>query len=327
VYQGQLVIFIHTALNTASGADVPNNQSLGPLTLHWKIRMKEAAEKNQNVGNADQHNQPTSPSAANPLGWGTTSALQSTIASWSTLQFPSRFGNTGYYVTMPIGVFEFTMAVYFTTAPTADTYFDYVGDVAGIKSLNSGATHPGATNSVNNNVQFVWVRLSCSVPGEYQIFHIHGTGGGGTYTAAQFGIRVMPESDTTLLKHRDHIIRSLAHAKLHNSMTSATLVKKEIRSALQRAGLPGAEEEKEDPIVAKIQRRLEELRQVPVTKKRLEDSEQISWRKRLDQVSVEEDWSPLHDEPSPREMRYLRGSEREEKKAPKSNSRAPSLKS
>jgi hypothetical protein len=248
IQQGQLVIFTHTPMQRSGGVNYPIN--LGPLTLRWKCRFKEAAERNQLLGNADCHRISSGGNLTNPLNWssGTSSTaakLQASLLPWSTLEAPSFQNTTGASTLdflLPVGSYSATLAMQATAAgASAPAWSPYLTSQSGYQLID-GYFDGLPASSTGNLV--CYVRFNVTTAGTYHIFlYNNASQSGWTITNAQLLLVPVP-TDQTLLSHKNTKIRSLAWAKVRDGSATEDKIEKAVSRALIQAGVT-KEEKKE----------------------------------------------------------------------------------
>jgi hypothetical protein len=164
VQQGWLVIFVHTVdQGTLSGGAM----SLGPLLLKWKIKLREASERQQYEGQEDLHEitqTGTGAATLNPFSWTSARELQSTLDPSSTLEIETEWsGGSALRFFLPAGIFEVRLNVGFTTLGASGQEWDASCNAGYGKVLNSDT---GLVNSsiASGTTLIAWARISVTNP-------------------------------------------------------------------------------------------------------------------------------------------------------------------
>jgi len=263
LFQGQIAIFVHTAIS-ADTATISFPISLGPLTLRWKVRMKEAAEKNQVVGNADYHNT-ASGAVTNPLNWSAAVTKQSSIAAWSTLGVDTMATGGIMYAQLPPGYYMALLTVNYSATGAADWGWNASAsatDYTVISSVN-GATFTKLSGGAMS--QNAWVHFKVTgagtnaATGLFALFQSTGTSTGWTYSSGQFHLIAMPIGENTFLLHRDPTIRSLAFCRTRDGADAKEALRKQVAEELKAYGIERKEKKGEDVHLKRIEARHREL--------------------------------------------------------------------
>jgi hypothetical protein len=223
--------------------------------------LKEAAEKNQMVGQADYHRVVSGGTVANPLNWSTTEKLQATLATWSTMQIPTQYTSTGVgnmFYRLPIGVYDFYLFVDLGGAGASTPQWSgYATAQTGYNILDN-AYQIGINGT--NTIIFCWVRAQVTQPGLFQVF-VYNNAATSTWTIANARSTVvpMPVNDTSLLMHKDFKIRSLAWSKIRDGSAAQNRIENAVERALIASGVKKKEETKENKYDVLIQQRHDEL--------------------------------------------------------------------
>lgn len=238
--QGQLVIAVHTPVADSNGVSA-NAISLGPLILHWKLKLKEAAELNEIEGTEDFYIV-NSGNVANPLNFSNTYKVQSGLNSTSDLLFKSQYGAPStYFWELPIGQYEFDLAVNYSITGVAVPQWVAAAAAPGIVFMNSYGSQ--AITSSTFQTQIVIARVNVTTAGSYQIWGISGTNTGCSYLSANARVSLLPSGATSLLRHPSYVVRSLAFCRLRDT-TQQSLVEDEVKKQLRDAGVITKEEKK-----------------------------------------------------------------------------------
>jgi hypothetical protein len=348
--QGQIVIFVHTALGDATGP-IDHDISLGPLTMRWKVHFKSAAEKRVPEGSADFHNMLSPTAEVNPFNWTEELVRQESLDSKSTLNLASRYTATARHLfQLPKGDFFIILHQEYSASGAAQfAIAPYAVGQTGLEIIERYSTFDSLKLSAINLNAFtaMWVRVTGPNPefptGEFLLFHEVGDPTDWVVAVAHLRIISLPPPNATLFS-RDHVTRSLAQAKLR--VGHVDQIKLAVEEALRAAGIKQSHEKKESSLDKLIEQRHQFLLKSPVPKKPKPDEEtkqewlaehfadQAAARdfKRL--VKEQEDWDDLEE---PKLLRQSGGSkvqwtgkrfeqERKEEKAP-IPPRASSLKS
>jgi hypothetical protein len=242
VQQGWLVLFVHTA---DQGTLSDQTMSLGPLLLKWKLRLRDASERQQYEGQEDLHeNSGTGGGPLNPLGWTGSFALQSTLASSSTLEVPTRQSGAEMHFQLPIGLFEIRINIGYATLGATGMEIDPIANTAYCDNLNSdtglvNSAIPGGTTLIgwqrvrvkNPNASSPYVRL--------QVATSSTTGFVAGYSSCT--IRPLPTNSLTYL-HPDLRLRGAAWLACRPEGRVASLVREQLKALGHEV-----KEEKEEP--------------------------------------------------------------------------------
>lgn len=232
--QGQLVVALHTPIGDSSGAKTSGTFSLGPLLLHWRIRLKEAAELVSAGGVEDFHLSNPDSTTTNLFTWTGEMEIQKSLSDQSGMLIPSLQESGQLLFELDVGYYEFELAVLYADTGSAGWDWPYSGDVDGIHEINQYRAIPplSSTNKWGVNT----IRLQVTEPGTYAIFGSTGTSTGWTENQAFLRVTPVPEGSLALLKHPDHKVRSLAMCRLRDE-TKVDLVAQEVKKQLLAVGL------------------------------------------------------------------------------------------
>jgi len=286
LFQGQLVIFIHSALSTDTNSALNYPFSLGPLTLRWRIRMKEAAEKNTMVGNADYHSQSSSPSTANPLNWSASFVKQPTLQSWSTLILPTMCTSSQIWAQLPVGYYYASLTTSYTSTGAGDyAWQPYLTAATGLNLIAASPTSPTTySTKLSSTASYYtsWIHFQVTgpgtnaIPGAFELFTAFGTATGWVAASAQLHLVAMPVGESTYLAHKDPTIRSLAWARLRDGADRKQQAKRDVEEALKEYGIERKERKGECKYTKQIEERHSELLKAPELKRQT--------RSRLDEL-------------------------------------------
>jgi len=322
LYQGQLIVFVHTALS-ADTAAITFPISLGPLTLKWKCRFKEAAEKNNLIGNADQWRVNVVSPIGNAPNWTTGLTKQANMTPWSTLGTVSNWdGGTNFSFTLPIGYYTLRSCILYGTTGAADFYYTpYTTVQSGLTLLDKSSAINMTRVSQTNQFQLFYVDFVVTNPGTYILFFAGGNatgwaiaGGGST---VQILLAAMPIGENTFLQSKDHVMRSLAQARFREESKVESQVSKAVSAEFAKRGMLCEEKKVENKYDKLIERRHYELLVGPEQKKPRPDEEtKQEWMaehfaeqavgrraaamerlRKIDQMS-EHDWDEVESPPS-----------------------------
>jgi len=263
--QGWFIIFVHTAdQGTLSGSGI----SLGPLLLRWRVRFREAAERNEYEGQEDFHTVNGVGFVRDPFSWGATNEflIQPTLTATSTLEFRTGQENSGnYYIgaELPVGVFDIYIFVEMAATGAADFHYEPVTTAqANIALLDYDWTlaplsHATAvTLAAYLRVQVTGPPVTNTIWGVkcFRLFWSTGNTTGWTYNAIA-RLRISPVPVNALsLRHPDHRIRGRAWAKMHSEQKSDVKLSQQVALALKRHGV-----DVEDPMESAERKFLAEI--------------------------------------------------------------------
>jgi hypothetical protein len=241
VQQGWLVMFVHTAdQGSLSGDEI----SLGPLLLKWRIRLKEASERQQYEGQEDYHeNVGAGGGALNPLGWTSSFALQSTLDSSSTLEVQTRFSGNEYHFKLPIGLYEIRINHGYASLGATGMEIDPITNGAYYDLLNSDT---GLINSsiTNGTTLLAWARVRIKDPTQATnwVRMTVATSSTTGYTSNYASLRISPLPTGALtFTHSDLRLRGAAWLAQRPKDRVQSLVREE----LKKLGHVSAEEKKD----------------------------------------------------------------------------------
>jgi hypothetical protein len=228
--------------------------------------MKEAAEKNTMIGNADYHLS-INGNAQNPIGWSGSQIKQATLASWSTLGINTACVGGVMSATLAPGYYFMHLNLNWTATGAADYYWATNAsqtDYTILASSNPTGATKLSQSGVNLNIG-TWVHVKVTGPGTnsgvFNIFNATGasTGWVSALTLSSLHIFAMPTTETTFLMHPDPKIRSLAWSRFRDGSDEKLLIKKEIADALREAGVEKKEKKLDCKYTIAIEQRHCEL--------------------------------------------------------------------
>jgi len=356
-YQGQFVMMLHTPINSEGGQALSYPLPLGPLRVHWTLKFREAAERSQGQGGIDKHlglNGAGGWTAYNVLQQTATLTKQQSLLSWSTLGIQTRCPSVGTVIrgyttaagntpvvsgNFPIGFYYVAISADFAASGASQWLLDPASHPSNPASAQTGVTWidynwaQAATSATNVN-DASWLQFEVTVPGELLLFT--GAGNSSSWTNGNYASLVIvsiPASATSLLKHPNLTLRSLAFQKHVAKAGSGQALAAQIR---QELGLP-PKEEKDDTLEQAWKRILQDE-----TK---QDERNVRAHKPIDSWDSEEKKEDAWDEPDDEAFEdsyysvrkkvelapFKRVREEDEKsdrgKAPREQPRASSLKS
>lgn len=258
-YQGQFCLMLHTTLNTEGGQALQFPIPLGPLRVRWTLKFREAAERNQGQSGGDKHLTTTGGSLSNPMNWTNTLTKQISMLSWSSIGIQTRqlgstttirgasFANGYLTANFPVGFYQIMLDVNYVTSGAANYQWiagpqvGNIGNQTGVVWIDYNSTLPQLSVTPGNGIsQTCWAQFEVITPGELVIAGATGSSSGWVIDSyAVFEIFSLPGSATSLLKHPNLLMRSLAFqnhvAKSGSGKAMADLIRQEL-------GLPPKEE-------------------------------------------------------------------------------------
>lgn len=245
VQQGWIIVFVHTAdQGTLSGS----NLSLGPLTMRWKLRFRDAAERNQYEAQEDYHlSTGPPPDIRNPLKWSGTDALQSTLQSSSTLEIPGKVGTSSsttgqVYLQLPQGCWDIRMWVSYDVLGSGSVEIDAITP-SGCVLLNNDTSLCNSFASTNTTLMaFIRLKVPNDMSSSQAVLNLIYTATA-SYHSNYAGLVIHPAPISAIAyKHPDLQLRSsawLAH-------TTQNRMQRLLREELQKMGHEIKEDKKDE---------------------------------------------------------------------------------
>jgi len=250
-FQGQFCLMIHNKINTQGGQVLNYPVDLGALRVHFTLKLREAAERQQDAGAADEHLSSATTPVTNPLGWSGSITEQSTMQIGSTLGFSSRFVSNSYRISLPVGSYFILLWVDYSATGSADWFWMTNTSVQSDLLLIDYGNTSAKLSQASGTSQMAWVECRINSGGEFNIFVSSGTSTGWTLSGyAKCTILAMPSGITTLMKSKDLELRSLAWIDHQKKQDTTSDVLRAVRAEL------GLEVKKSDT-ESKLQRKYE----------------------------------------------------------------------
>jgi hypothetical protein len=231
VQQGWLVIFVHTADQGSLSGDV---LSLGPLTMKWTLRFRDAAERNQFIAQEDYHLKASPPpDIRNPLQWTGTDQLQASLQSTSTIEIPGKVTTVNstsgqVCLTLPQGTWDIRMWVSYDTLGSGSVEIDPFTP-AGTTLLNNDTSLCNSFSSSNTTLMaFTRLKVAQDMVSSQPILNLVYTATAG-YHSNYCGLVIHPAPGNSIAyKHPDLKLRSSAWLAHTTKNRTQQLVREEL---------------------------------------------------------------------------------------------------
>lgn len=295
-FQGQFCLMIHNPINTQGGQALNYPVDLGALRVHFTMKLREAAERAEYAGAADEHySTSTSGGLANPMNWTAVVTQQSTLQVGSSLGLQSAVsGGNLYGFQLPVGSYFVFLTVNYAATGAADLIWTYYNTAQpGLTMIDNSTTTAKLSQGPGQN-QTAFFTFKISTPGFYYIFKQTGTATGWTLQGySKIYIMAMPNAINSLLKSKDLELRSLAWIDHQEKQDTTSDVLRAVRAEL---GLEQKKSTSEDKLQRKYQAILKErayLAERQAKRFAIEEKEQ---KRKIDCWDAEEDdWDdPYH---------------------------------
>lgn len=254
--QGILFIAIETPFQTSTGA-LATAFSLGPLFLHWTVKLREASSEPNVIGGEDHWSAGSgSGTVANPLSWTGVLAVQNTLDTWSAFDTPTRYNSSdnSYSFQLNEGFYEIDLVINWAATGAANPPYNFAAQTpTNISSLTVYTAGP-AVSSASTTLSIVIFRLHVKVGGVYELLKAANSATGYTFTSSM--CKLFPISQNALtasLRHPDYRVRSAAMTQL-SLCSKQDAVAAAVRDELKKQGLEVKEEKKSETLAEQAMR-------------------------------------------------------------------------
>jgi hypothetical protein len=241
VQQGWIVVFVHTA---DQGTFQNSEMHLGPLLLKWRLRLREASERNQYEGQEDLHEVLATGTPSAPFGWNNVFSLQPSLDASSTLEIPVCQSGGSLRFQLPLGLFEVRINIGFATVGAAGYEIDAGTNATYMDILNSDTGIVNSSISAGTSL-IAWARVrvkNTSAINPYLSMALACSSTTG-YTMAYASARISPIPTGALtFTHSDLRLRSAAWLACRPEGKVAHMVREQLRLL----GHAAPEEKKDD---------------------------------------------------------------------------------